>query len=322
MLALDAFRRRYLDVRFRTRQGARARLIERPGLWMNEAELRAIVDDIKRVMVAGVGAGGLDYGVVSDPDTLKRAIITMIYDEDDGRAVAFNALHILDVEVHGRQEEALHLGLVMIDPAYRNAGLTGALYGITCFLLCARRQMRSFWITNVTQVPLIFGIVGDFVEDVYPTMRPGARRSFAHLQIARQLTTKYRRIYGVGPEAEFDEERFVLRNAYTGGSDNLKKTFDDAPKYFNDAANAMCKRELDYARGDDFVQVGRFSFSVARRYLTRSSDLISPFALLTHSVMLLGESVFAPIMQWLTPDQAMGSLRPAVPAPGQDSAER
>ena len=311
MLAFDAFRRRYLDVRFRTRRGARLRLVERPGLWMSEAEQRAIVEDVRQVVVAGVGPAGLGYGVIADPETLKRAIVTVIYSEHTGQPVAFNALHVLECELRGRTEEVLHLGLVMIDPAYRQAGLTGALYGITCFLLCARGQMRPFWITSVTQVPLIFGIVGEFVEDVFPTPGTGARRSFAHLQLARQLTTNYRHVYGVGPEAEFDEEKFILRNAYTGGSDNLKKSFDEAPKHRDEAANAMCRTQLDYARGDDFVQVGRFNVSVARRYLTRSADLISPFSLLTHGAMLLGESVVAPAMQWLTPERAMGDLRPA-----------
>lgn len=311
MLALDAFRRRYLDVRFRSRQGARARLVERPGRWMTASEQTALLDDIRTVVRAGVGEAGLQYGVLADPATLDRAVITIIYAEGSNRPVAFNALQILECEVRGRVEEVLHLGLVMIDPAYRQAGLTGALYGITCFLMFARGQMRPCWITNVTQVPLVFGIVGEFVEDVFPGMRPGARRSFAHLQLARQLTTRHRAAFGAGPEAEFDEERFVLRNAYTGGSDNLKKSFDDAPKSFNEAANAICRSQLDYARGDDFVQVGRFTFSVARRYLTRSAALISPFALLTHGAMLVGESFVAPILQWLTPERAMGSLRPA-----------
>ena len=278
---------------------------------MKPDERVALLADLGAVVRAGVGPAGLQYGVLSDPAILDRAVITVIYAEDSNRPVAFNALQILECEVHGRTEEVLHLGLVMIDPAYRQAGLTGALYGITSFLVCARRQMRPFWISNVTQVPLVFGIVGEFVEDVYPSMKRGARRSFAHLQIARQLTATYRAAFGAGPEAEFDEDRFILRNAYTGGSDNLKKSFDEAPKSFDEAANTMCRTQLDYARGDDFVQIGRFTFSVARRYLTRSAAVISPFALVTHGAMLVGESFVAPVLQWLTPDRAMGSLRPA-----------
>jgi hypothetical protein len=311
MLALDAFRRRHLDVRFRTRHGARARVVERPGLWMSGAEQMALVEDIRAVVRTGVPQGDLDYGVIADPETLKRAIITIIYDEETGKPAAFNALHVLECEIQGRTEEVLHLGLLMIDPAYRQQGLTGALYGITCFLISARRQMRPFWITSVTQVPLIFGIVGRFAVDVFPTWIPGGRRSFTHLQIARQLVTRHRAVFGTGPDAEFDEQTFVLRNAYTGGSDNLKKTFDEAPKFVHEIANVMCRDALDYDRGDDFVQVGKFTITVAQNYIMRSRDIVSPLFLVTQAFFLFGESFVAPLLQWLTPTRAMGGLRPA-----------
>lgn len=313
MLAVDAFRRRYLDVRFRTRGSSRARIVEFPGRWMSEEEQRRLVDDIRTVIRAGVPAGALDYGVVSDPERLRNAVLTIIYAESDGRPVAFNALHVLPCELRGRPEEVVHLGLVMIDPDFRQHGLTGALYGITCFLLCMRRQVRPLWVSNVTQVPLVFGIVSDFIADVYPSPRPGARRTFDHVQLARQVADRHRHVFGTGPEAEFDAESFILRNSYTGGSDNLKKSFADAPKYKDEAVNAMCRAQLDYDRGDDFLQIGRFTFSVARRYLTRSASVISPLFLFTQGAMLLVESVLAPVLQWFTPSRPMGALRAASP---------
>ena len=311
MLAIDAFRRRYLDVRFRTRGSSRARIVEFPGRWMAADELDRLIEDIRTVVRAGVPGGSLDYGVLSDPERLKHAVLTLIYAEPDGRPVAFNALHVLPCDERGREEEVIHLGLVLIDPKYRQHGLTGALLGITCFLLIMRRQMRAMWISNVTQVPLVFGLVGDFMEDVFPAANPAARRTFAHVQIARQIAARYRGVYGAGPEAEFDPVRFILRNAYTGGSANLKKTFPEAPKYRDEAVNTMCREQLDYDRGDDFLQIGRFTFSVARRYLTRSSSVISPVFLLMQGGMLFVESVFAPVLQWFTPARAMGALRPA-----------
>ena len=310
MLAIDAFRRRYLNVRFRTRGSSRARIVEFPGRWMAGDELDALLDDMRTVVRAGVPGGSLDYGVLSDPERLRHAVLTIIYSEPDGRPVAFNALHVLPCETGGRTEDVIHLGLVLIDPEFRQHGLTGALLGITCFLLITRRQMRPMWVSNVTQVPLVAGLVGDFIDDVYPSAHPGARRTFAHLQIARQVATRHREVFGAGPETEFDAERFILRNAYTGGSANLKKTFAEAPKSRDEAVNAMCRDQLDYARGDDFLQVGRFTFSVARRYLTRSSSVISPVFLLMQGGMLFLESVFAPVLQWFTPERSMGMLRP------------
>lgn len=309
MLALDAFRQRYLDVRFRTRGKSRARIVEYPGRWMAPAELEKLVEDIRTVIRAGIPSGELDYGVVSDPERLDHAVLTIIYAEPDGQPVAFNALHVLPCELRGREEEVVHLGLLLVDPKFRQSGLTGALYGITCFLLCMRRQARPMWISNVTQVPLVFGIVGDFIDDVYPSAHPNARRTFAHVQLARQVASRFRHVYGTGPDAEFDAERFILKNSYTGGSDNLKKSFADAPKYRDEAVNEMCRTQLDYERGDDFLQIGRFTFTVARKYLTRSASVISPLFLITHGAMLFVESILAPVVQWFTPSRPMGALR-------------
>ncbi len=278
---------------------------------MPKDELAQLVEDVRTVVRASVPAGELDYGVMSDPASLDRCVITLIHRESDGAPIAFNALHLLPCELRGRPEQVVHLGLLMIAPGVRQQGLTGALYGITCFLLSMRRQMRPFWVSNVTQVPVVFGIVGDFIEDAYPSVHPGARRSFDHLQLARQVTSTWRHVYGTGPEAEFDEERFILTNSYTGGSDNLKKSYDEAPKYRDERVNALCAAQLDYDRGDDFVQLGRFTFAVARRYLTRSGSMISPAMLVLRGAMLFVEGVVAPVAQWLTPSRAMGALRTA-----------
>ena len=58
---------------------------------------------------------------------------------------------------------------------------------------------------------------------------------------------RHRRVFGVGEDAGFDEARFVITNAYTGGSDNLKKSFDVAPKHRDEAYNDFCREQLDYS---------------------------------------------------------------------------
>lgn len=300
-----------MDVRFRTRGGALVRVIERPGLWMPPEELGALLLDLRTVVRAGLEGGTLGYGVLDDPSTLNQAVVTIVYDENDGRPVGFNALLLLDCELRGRPERVLHLGLLMVDPAYRQQGLTGALYGLTGFLVCARNQLRPLWVSNVTQVPLVFGIVGEFIADVYPSASGDTRRTFEQLQLARQIVTRHRHLFGAGPEATFDESRFVVQNGYAGVAVALKKRFDDAPKHRNAAVNAMCADQLDYERGDDFLQIGRFDIGVARRYLTRSASIISPLFLLQQGAMLLVESLVAPVVQWLSPERPMGALRAA-----------
>src|SRR5262249_3756713 len=158
-----------------------------------------------------------------------NSIVTVIYDRATGRPLAFNALAVMQVPVHGRPEEVLHLGLVMIDPGSRSQGFSWILYGLTCLVLFVRNQFRPLWLSSVTQVPAVVGMVSQTFSDVFPSADDGARRSFTHLVLARRIMAHHRAAFGVGPEAEFDEERFIIRNAYTGGSDDLKKTYADAP---------------------------------------------------------------------------------------------
>lgn len=278
---------------------------------MPPGELEALLNDLRTVVRAGLDGGTLGYGVLDDPATLNQAVITVVYDENGGKPVGFNALLLLECELRGRPEQVLHLGLLMVDPAYRQQGLTGALYGLTGFLVCARNQLRPLWVSNVTQVPLVFGIVGEFIADVYPSVSGSARRTFEQLQLARQIMSRHRHLFGAGPEASFDESRFVVQNGYAGVAIALKKRFVDAPQHRDARVNELCAAQLDYARGDDFLQIGRFDIGVARRYLTRSASVISPLFLLLQGGMLLVESLVAPLVQWLSPDRAMGALRPA-----------
>jgi len=314
MLSPATLRRRYMDETVRLRGGARVRIVERPGIWMAPDERRALVDDLQRVVRAAVPAGSLDYGAASgDPERLAGSVLTVVYAPGDDRPIAFNALAFLDCELHGRPIDVLHLGLVMIDPGARASGLSGVLYGLTCFLLFARRQLRPLWVSNVTQVPAVFGMVSESFENVYPTCDPAGRQSFAHLQLARQIMARHRHVFGVGADAELDEERGIIRNAYTGGSDNLKKRFADAPKHRHEQHNAWCERMLDYGRGDDVLQLGQFTLRAARSYYTRSARALSPGALALSFATRALESLVAPVVQWLDARHSMGALRPALP---------
>ena len=313
MLSLATFRRSHLDETVAARGGFRIRILERPGRWMPPDRLARVVEDLQTVVGRCIPEGALGYGAASgDEDRLGRSILTIVYDRD-GRPVGFNALSILECELRGRPVDVLHLGLVMVDPGVRAAGLSGLLYGLTCFLVFARRQLRPLWVSNVTQVPAVFGMVADNFANVYPTSNPADRQTFDHLHLARQIMAHHRQAFGVGPEAEFDETRSVIKDAYTGGSDNLKKYFDDAPKHRDPVHNETCQRELDYARGDDFLQLGQFTLQIASRYFTRSAKVISPGALAMQFGARVLQSLVAPALQWFCPDVPWGELRPALP---------
>lgn len=311
MLSPATLARPYLDETVSARGGARVRIVERPGRWMVPDALDRLVGDLQRIVRASTAAGSLDYGVASgDRARLDDAIVTLVRDRA-GTPIAFNALTLLDCELRGRPIEVLHLGLVMVDPAHRAGGLSGVLYGLTAFLLFARRRLRPLWVSNVTQVPAVFGMVSESFDNVFP-IATGARQSYDHLHLARQIMARHRRVFGVGPDAEHDETHAIIRNAYTGGSNNLKKSFGVAPKHRTEIHNEACRLALDYDRGDDFLQLGQVTLAAARRFFTRSSRSLSPVAFALTFTLLALESFVAPVIQWFAADTPMGDLRPAL----------
>lgn len=166
----------------RVSDGYETRVVERPGRWMTAADLEQLSSDLRLVASKTLEAGSLTYGVFSgDRTRLEHSIITIVYRRSDGRPIAFNALALMEISLAGKPYEVLHLGLVMVDPDERSRGLSWILYGLTCFLMFLRNQLRPIWISNVTQVPAVVGMVAEAFTNVFPGPHAGARRSLAHV---------------------------------------------------------------------------------------------------------------------------------------------
>lgn len=316
---LKALSQPTIDITLRTHAGLRTRIVESPGLSLSPGELEHLVSQLRAVAAKTLPQRSLSYGIFSgEPERLTRAIVTLICEEATGRPIAFNALSVLDAELDGEPTEVIHLGLVMVDPEVRGRGLSWVLYGLTALVLFARDGLRPKWISNVTQVPAVVGMVSETFSDVFPSPHYGARQSFAHLQLARGIMARHRAAFGVGDEAEFDEARFVITNAYTGGSDALKKAFEIAPKHRDEQYNLFCARELDYARGDDVLQLGRIDLAGARRYLLSEVPHRSLPSLLGAIAVLVLQRLVLPAVHWMDDTRAFGALRPRTPASAGD----
>lgn len=295
----------------RVGRGLSLRIVERPGLSLPADKLAQLTADLRRVARAVLPDGDLNYGVLGgDSDRLAKSVVTIIYDTKTKAPVAFNALAIMDVTLAGRPAEVLHLGLVMVDPASRGKGLSELLYGLTCVLLFLRRQCRPLRLSNVTQVPAVFGMVAETFDQVFPTPDRTRDPSFAYRTLARQIMARHRHVFGVGAEAVFDEDRAVILDSYTGGSDDLKKSFDAAAKHRQPAYNAMCARELDYDRGDDFLQIGQINMEAAGRYLSKVARPQSGLWFAGRLILFAVQSAVLPIAHWFADDQPWGGLRP------------
>ena len=292
-------------------RGLSLRIVERPSLSLKSEALAALCEDLRCVSRAVLPDGDLGYGVLGgDPERLAHSVVTIVYDNRTKAPVAFNALALLEVELAGVRTEVLHLGLVMVDPAVRGRGLSELLYGLTCVLLFLRRQCRPLRLSNVTQVPAVFGMVAETFDQVFPAPARSRDPSFAHRTLARQIMARHRHVFGVGPEARFDEDRSVILESYTGGSDDLKKTVAAAAKHRIAAYNDMCALELDYDRGDDFLQIGQINMEAAARYLSRVVGPRSGLWLVGQIGLFAIRSAVLPVTHWFADDQPLNDLRP------------
>ncbi|PCD04800.1 hypothetical protein COC42_08470 [Sphingomonas spermidinifaciens] len=306
-----AFTGTYLLLRFRSGREHVVEIVERPARTLPSAEFKKLQQACRTVVAACLDGRQLDYGLFApDGSAWERSVVTLVRRAADGCPIAFNAMPLLSVRRGGLPDEVLHLGLVMVDPAERSGGLSWILYGLTCFALFVRRGLRPLWISSVTQVPAVVGMVAEIFDDVYPA-QAGTRASFAHQHLAHQIMQGQRAAFGVGADAGFDPVMQVITNAYTGGSDNLKKSFAVAAKHRDDRYNRFCAETLDYERGDDVLQIGRLDVGTARRFLARSVPRSAVPQLAVQGIVLAVQAVVAPLVQWLSADKPLGRLRAA-----------
>ena len=285
-------------------------IAERPGLWMSDADLEDWARPCREIAQASLDGEELSYGVfqVSGP-FWSEAIITLIEDRTTGQALAFNVMRLLPVQLGGREEDVLHLGLTMVAPAARGKSMTSSLYILTCVLFYFRRQCRPFWVSSVSQVPAAVGLVGETFVDVFPGLDRDALPPPRHLGLATQVMASHRSAFGVSEDAPFRTDRFIIEDAYRGGSDHLKKSQDQAPLHRVKAYNDLCFEELDYARGDDFLQIGRANAEAARRILRRRLEGLTGVGFSLQLGSLFLSSLVAPLAQWLNPSRSQGDLR-------------
>ncbi len=306
-----ALAHKYMDVTVNTGSDFQTRIIEKPGLWMTDKELAKLSGDLRGIANQTLADGELSYGVFAENShELNHTIITLVKRKSDNRPVAFNALVIFDLLLAEKPTTVLHLGLAMVSPDERSRGLSWILYGLTCMLWFVRNQFRPVWISNVTQVPSVFGLVSQTFSEVFPTPEKSGHRTLKHLLIARLIMAGHRQNFGVGDDAEFDEDRFIITNAYTGGSDHLKKTYEEAPKHRETKFNDFCNQHLNYDRGDDVLQIGKIDLTAASGFIKNNVPRASLLGVLIAALITGCQKTILPVWHWFDISKHWGILRP------------
>ena len=278
------------------------KVYERPGKWMNEKKLKSLTDDIHQVAVFGQGEKEIpDYGVLKgSPDDLNNRVITIGYEKKTGKPVGFAAQIFLDVPIGLNITEVLHLGLVFVVKGYQKKSLMGMLYILPNILLLIKTGFRPIWISNVSQVPAVIGVVADYYTTVYPDPIHITKQSLMQKALAAGIMQNHRNAFGTGEDAIYDEEQQIIYNSYTGGSDNLKKSFDESPKYREESVNVFCKENLNYERGDDFLQIGMLSGKLIQNFFVKRVSGVSRMQWSLYLFIAGIFSVMLPTLRWLT----------------------
>ena len=275
---------------------------EKPGRWLSESQIDQLIKDIHCVAVSGQGPRDIpEYGVLTgNREDLKNRVLTIGYEKRTGKPIGFAAQIFLDVPIGLNAIEVLHLGLVYVAKDYQKKWILSLLYILPNILLLLKRGFRPLWISNVSQVPSIIGVVSDYYESVYPDPIHYTKQSLMQRSLGEGIMKYHRHTFGTGQEAIYDCERQIIFNSYTGGSDNLKKKYEECPKYREEAVNLYCKENLDYGRGDDFLQIGTLSGKIIHNFFAKRVSGVSRVQWILYLLVAGVFITMLPILKWLT----------------------
>lgn len=277
------------------------RIWEMPGRWCSDDELNTLVQDMRIIACEDGESTVPAYGaLLGDRHGLKDRIVIIAYERKTGKPIGFAAQTYLNLPFGKGVARVLHLGLTWVDKKHRNKSLPGILNIMANVLILVKYGFRPIWISNVSQVPVILGTVGQFYEHSYPDFTDDQKQLPIHKRLSTGIMEYHRGAFGVGEDAVFRPEKQVIENAYTGGSDSLKKSFEECSKFRDPRVNEVCKDTLDYERGDDYLQLGLLTPSVVRQFFQCKSDKIDRIYHYTTFLILAFFKCMAPVFRLRT----------------------
>lgn len=232
---------------------------DQPGRWMSDPQLSQLARELAAVASASLDAPLVHRLFCEDARAAYGNRVVSVAYAHDGTPVGFAALAYLPVD--GRF--LVHLGLTMICRSARGQRLQSGLF-TKCLTLATLNQWRfAYTVTNIGGSPAGIGSVADYFDGVFPHYAGAVARTEGHLEVARHLLGGYRHEFGCSGLASFDEETFVVRGSNQeeggGAAALIKEDGKPVSRHRNPVCNEFCMQRLDLARGDEFLQVGRFN---------------------------------------------------------------
>jgi len=114
-------------------------------------------------------------------------------------------------------------------------------------------------------IPNLIGFVTDTFVDVFPHYRHRRPPAPRVREIARLLVSGHGEEFGAGPDSRFNDETFAVSRCYDGPAELLRKSWEEVAKHRDPRCNELCRRTLDYTRGDDLLLIGRVNLAMLLR---------------------------------------------------------
>jgi hypothetical protein len=237
------------------------RIWEKPATWLSASATQQLVRDMRQVAMEAQGNEVIPNcgGLQGDLEDLKQRVINIAYDKRSNQPIGFCSQIYLEVPLQTQKETVLHTGLAYVSPAHRQQSFISTLYSLSNLVVLLKRGFRPIWISNVSQVPAVIGSASTYYTNVYPDPIHQKVQTAQHRTLFEQIVRHHSTTFGTAKSVAYDLDNHIIFDSYTGGSDNLKKTFESCSLHRNQVVNEFCKRHLNYERGDDFLQIGQLS---------------------------------------------------------------
>jgi hypothetical protein len=222
-----------------------------------------LIDELRTVAATCFDPVPNYQALVRRPEALDGKLVALARDRS-GRLVGFMSAVLIQADGVG---EVLHTGLTCVAPSARSAGLTHRLSRALLLSHLAHVGLFStVWVSNVACVLSSLGNIALHFDDVFPSPFGEERPAAEHLAVARAINRRHREDIAINAGARFDPHAFVFRGSVDGTS--FCKDEDDARFHHrDDTLNAFYTDRMDFAGGDEVLQVGRFSLLTFASYL-------------------------------------------------------
>lgn len=188
---------------------------------------------------------------------LDSKIIVLVKDKNQ-KPVAFASAILFETEKYG---EVLHMGLVCIHPDYRKSSIMINIYNVLSILTYESVFYgKKMWVTNCSCELSILKSVEKFYKDVTPSFKYDFKLSDFHKEIASEINNKYRDDLFISEDVHFNPDRAIFEGSV--GGTGFVKNFEEEELSKDDL---FYYRNLNYQRGDEFLQVGYWDLELYNR---------------------------------------------------------